>query len=264
VSRRAFRPDPQTIILVPGAWTGGWVWEPTAAVLRSQGHQVLTPTLPGLTAGEDHTGISLQTHVDTITELVSRADRGPVVLVGHSYSGLIVGQVADRLSERVAHTVFVEAFLPHNGRSLLDDFGDSDADRLMERENIERHLAWLPPPEDAVATEPDLSAGQRRWLCAGFVAHPARTVLEPARLLRPLDSLPATVVVCRRHHQRPRPESAPPDRTDQGWPVRTLVAGHWPMISRPDALAEYIATAGASADTQPPGARPSMTTPRRR
>lgn len=244
---RATRPDAQTIILVPGAWTGGWVWDPTAAVLRDQGHHVLTPTLPGLTAGADHAGITLDTHVETITDLVSRATPGRVVLVGHSYSGLIVGQVADQLADRT-HTVFVEAFLPRDGRSLLDDFGEDAAERLAEREHIERHHAWLPPPEDAIATEFDLTAGQRRWLCAGFVPHPARTVLEPARLSRPLNSLAATVVVCRRDPQVPLPEPAP-HLADLGWPVRTLVAGHWPMISRPLELAEHIVTA---ADTDLP------------
>ena len=85
-----------TYVLVHGAWHGGWCWRDVAGSLRAAGHQVLTPTLTGLgeRASELRPDVGLRTHVDDVVELLRGGDLRDVVLVGHSYSGLVVGGAA--------------------------------------------------------------------------------------------------------------------------------------------------------------------------
>src|SRR4051812_24620943 len=96
-----------TFVLVPGAWLGAWVWEKVEAELRVRGHETVPVTL---------TGPSLGSHVDSVLETV--AEHPGCVLVGHSYAGVVVGQVADRAQSVVRHTVYVDANLPYDGEAL--------------------------------------------------------------------------------------------------------------------------------------------------
>lgn len=124
------------IVLIPGAWSTAESWAPVTRQLRALGHRVYPVTLSGLDRQVDASSVGLATHVEDVLSVLEREDLRDVVLVGHSYSGIVAGQVADRAPDRVAHTVFVEAFLPHDGRSMLDAFGD-EAARAGELRQIE-------------------------------------------------------------------------------------------------------------------------------
>jgi pimeloyl-ACP methyl ester carboxylesterase len=103
------------IVLILGAWMGAWVWNPASSGLRALGHDVYPLTLSGL--DDEHADVSdvgLETHVDDVLSVLEECDLRDVAVVGHSYSGIVAGQVADRALDRVAHTVFVDAFLPHD------------------------------------------------------------------------------------------------------------------------------------------------------
>ena len=103
-----------TFVLVHGASTGGWYWAPVRARLRAAGHEVFTPTLTGL--GERahllRQDVGLDTHVADVLNVLAYGDLVGVVLAGHSYGGMVVTGVADRAPERVAHLVYVDAFVP--------------------------------------------------------------------------------------------------------------------------------------------------------
>ncbi|HEY7032922.1 MAG TPA: alpha/beta hydrolase [Thermomicrobiales bacterium] len=111
-----------TIVLVHGGWTGGWRWRPAIGPLRAAGHEVFAPTLTGL--GERvhlaRPDIDLDTHVLDVFNLLVAEDLSTVVLVGHSYGGLVITGVADRCPERIGHLIYLDAFVPHDGESLLD------------------------------------------------------------------------------------------------------------------------------------------------
>jgi pimeloyl-ACP methyl ester carboxylesterase len=156
--------------------------------------------------------------------------------VGHSCSGMVDGQVAYRAPARVAHTVFVDAFLPHDGKSMLDAF--SEGQREDELRQISENGGRWPVPEAAgLAGERDLSAEHRRRLLERFVGHPGRTVSEPAVLSRPLAEQRSTYVACA--------FEVPDDLADlcegANWTLRTLDTGHWPMVSAPDQLVALLA-----------------------
>ena len=110
-----------TFVLITGAWHGGWAWRPVAEELRSAGHQVLTPTLPGLQDGADPTPYTLTDVVDSVVELVESEDLRDVTLVGHSWGGYVIAGAAPRLAPRLRKLVFWSAFVPAEGRSLYDE-----------------------------------------------------------------------------------------------------------------------------------------------
>jgi pimeloyl-ACP methyl ester carboxylesterase len=115
-------PSTGTFVLVHGAWHGGWCYVRVADLLRAGGHRVVTPTLTGL--GErSHLfsgAITLSTHIDDIVNVLRWEDLTNVVLAGHSYGGFVISGVAERVPERIAALVFLDAFVPADGESLWD------------------------------------------------------------------------------------------------------------------------------------------------
>lgn len=109
-------------VLIPGAWMDAW--ESVARGLRALGYRVHPVTLSGLARNADVSEVRLETHVEDVLSVLEAGDLRDVVVVGHSFSGLVAGQVADRTPDRVAHTVFVDAFLPHDEKSMLDAFSE--------------------------------------------------------------------------------------------------------------------------------------------
>lgn len=114
-----------TYVLVHGAWHGGWCYRDTARALRAAGHTVYTPTHTGL--GERHhlasQAITLETHIRDVCGCLEFEDLHEVILVGHSYGGMVITGVADRLASRVRSLVYLDAFVPGHGDSLIGLLG---------------------------------------------------------------------------------------------------------------------------------------------
>jgi pimeloyl-ACP methyl ester carboxylesterase len=223
-------------VLIPGAWMGAWAWEPVAERLQAFGHGARAITLSGLADGDaDVSGVGLETHVGDVLAVLEGEDPRDAVLVGHSYSGIVAGMVADRAGGRVSHTVYMDAFLPRDGASMLDAFGEGrDEEKRQISENGGR---WPAPGFEDVAKEPNLSREQARRLAGRLVGHPGRTVSEPAALDRPLARQRATYVSCAFEVS----DDLSALRGEPTWDFRTLEAGHWPMVSMPGELASLLA-----------------------
>ena len=118
---------PRTIVFVHGAWGGGWQYTKVQPLLEEAGHIVYRPTMTGL--GERvHLGgpdVGLSTHIEDIVKVLEFEDLHDIVLVGHSYGGMVIAGVADRMPERIAKLVYFDAFLPDDGESVASLFGDS-------------------------------------------------------------------------------------------------------------------------------------------
>src|SRR6476660_9866438 len=110
-----------TFVLVHGAWAGGVVWRQLAPRLRKAGHEVYAPTLTGIGERKHLLSreIDLDTHIQDVIGVIEDEDLYDIVLVGHSYGGVMISDVADRVSEEVASLVCLDAFLPENGQSLF-------------------------------------------------------------------------------------------------------------------------------------------------
>ena len=119
--------DPRTIVFVHGAWGGGWQYTKVQPLLEQAGHTVFRPTMTGL--GERvHLGgpdIGLSTHIEDIVNVLEFEELEEVVLVGHSYGGMVIAGVADRVPERIAKLVYFDAILPEDGESVASLFGDA-------------------------------------------------------------------------------------------------------------------------------------------
>lgn len=113
------------IVLVHGAWHGGWCYRDTAKLLRAQGHTVLTPTHTGV--GErfhqSSESITLETHIRDVVGAIEAEEVSDLVLCGHSYGGMVITGVADRLPGRVKSLVYLDAFVPGHGDSLIGLLG---------------------------------------------------------------------------------------------------------------------------------------------
>jgi pimeloyl-ACP methyl ester carboxylesterase len=137
-----------TFVLVHGAWSGGWCYGRVADLLRARGHRVFAPTLTGqgershLLAGS----VNLTTHMTDVMNVFHYEGLSGVVLAGHSYGGMVVTGVADRIPEKVAALVYLDAFLPEDGQSLFDINIPANTQRFVANAGDCGGLAVPPPP----------------------------------------------------------------------------------------------------------------------
>ncbi|MEU6343219.1 alpha/beta fold hydrolase [Streptomyces sp. NPDC046977] len=108
-------------VMVPGAWHGGWSWQPVARLLRAAGNEAVTLTLPGLADGDDTVTPRPEDAVRHIVRHVERLGAERVVLVAHSWGGYPVTNAAFALGRRVAAVIYCNALLPAPGRSTFDE-----------------------------------------------------------------------------------------------------------------------------------------------
>ncbi|MDQ0379453.1 alpha/beta fold hydrolase [Amycolatopsis thermophila] len=213
-----------TYLLVHGAWHGGWCWDRVAAPLREHGHRVFTPDLTMDAAA------GLHTHAAEVAALLVDEDLRDVVLVGHSYSGFVVREAADRVPERVARIALVDAWFGRDGESM-----DSRAPEWFTQwvdSLTTGHLIGVPPAATVGVTDPvDV-----KWLEANLVPHPRRSFAEPTTLSGAVERIPCRAVVCLPGERLPFAGWA----AERGWPVTGLRSGHDCMITAPDALARIL------------------------
>lgn len=225
-------------VLVAGAWLGAWAWDEVAGALRAAGHGAHALTLSGLAERQGQEA-GQRTHVQDIVTEVERRGLRDVVLVGHSYSGVPVGQAAERIGDRLRRVVFVDASVPVDGESFLSGWPSDDV-----RSSIEEHDGFWPPLTAGEYAGQGLSEAQIAALVAGGTPHPGATLTEPAVLERPLAELPATYVTCLLDGDEPMPPVAVLLKSGR-WEGVTMDTGHWPMLSRPGELAQVLMRASA-------------------
>ena len=109
-------------VLIHGAWAGGWVWRDVAPLLRAKGHTVTTPTLTGL-GDRKHLltpQVDLDTHIEDVVANIEMEGLDNVFLVGWSYGGMVISGVLARIQEKIASMVYLDAFVPEQGKALVD------------------------------------------------------------------------------------------------------------------------------------------------
>jgi pimeloyl-ACP methyl ester carboxylesterase len=178
---RAQEPRPrQTYVLVHGAWGGGWDWRPVSDILTSRGHRVFRVTLTGLgervhLASPD---IGLETHITDVINTILYENLRDVTLVGHSYGGMVITGVADRVPDRLAHLAYVDAFVPEDGESVATL-------RQGARLPGDNRGAFIVPSWVKPGTIPPMD-----------VPHPAKTFSDVIALKNPLRAkIPATYIL---------------------------------------------------------------------
>ena len=229
-----------TFVLVPGSWLGGWVWRRVAPRLRDAGHDVHAITLTALGdrahLGSGETDVS--THIQDVVATIEAEELTDVVLLGHSYAGVVVSGVAERIPDRIAKLIYLAGVLPVDGESFLDS-APSDFREYAEALKAEAGpAAWRFPvitDEDFAQYYGDhgIGAEDMAWLRRHAVGHPLGSYAEPLSGGAPA-ALPTTFIRCT--------EDAPPELTGPraGWGYEEIETGHWPMISKPAELAALL------------------------
>lgn len=224
------------IVLIHGAYQGGWIWQPVARRLRAMGHEVFAPTLDGC-AERAHAlrpGITNASHGAEIAELLRFEDLTDVILVGTSCGGMVMAATAERARPRIARLVFADAL------ALLD--GETLAEIVPRPTAVSTELATGVPREDAAhRLFRDLDPTLRDWAADRTTLHPRAAMEAPMEL--PCfwqQTWDADVVWCRRSAN---PPLAHQRRTAEKLGARwhEIDTGHYPMLSTPDELAAIIA-----------------------
>lgn len=244
-----------TYVLVSGAWLGGWAWQDVSRRLRAEGHDVYPVTLTGLgerkhLARPDN---DLETHVTDVVNVLEYEDLTDVVLVGHSYSGIVVEGAADRVPERIATVVYVDSAPMGDGAAHLD-FYPSEARTAVEEVVGTFGDGWrLPFPGIEQLSEQASVAGlgprQRRLMEANATAQPFATYTQPLRLKHGDVAYRRRAIVCSDGGfsvEQIRSALASDDPgmfgayAGPGWEFDEIHTGHWPMLSEPEQLSAVL------------------------
>lgn len=189
-----------TYVLVHGGGHGGWCYQRVAQLLRAAGHEVFTPTMTGV--GERahlvNSSVDLDLHIQDIVAVLEFEDLNDVVLVGHSYGGMVITGVADRAAVRVGKLVYLDAATPINGQSLVDVAGpiiEAVRPGGMTVDGVE--LVLLPAPEAGLfygVSDPEDLA----WMATRLTAHPWRCFEQRLELTneQALWAIPQFHIVC--------------------------------------------------------------------
>lgn len=229
------------IVLVHGLHCGGWIWRYVAPFLQHAGHQVITPTLTG-TGDRAHLlsrEITLETHIEDVLSVVDMLDLPRFALVGHSYGGMVVSCVADRMRDRIAKLIYLDALIAQPGLSAFDILPKGMATIRRERARIGgADVAFPVPPENAVFL-PD--ADRKAWFMRHLRPHPVGTYETPARLERPAGAgLSVTYIA----YENPALGSIEPSRAfaraQPGWHYHSEAVPHDAEIVFPERVASLI------------------------
>lgn len=220
-----------TFVIVHGAWAGAWAWVRVTDRLRARGHRVHVPTLSGLGERSHLAGlpIGLGTHVDDVVNEIAWHGLNEVVLVAHSYGGIVATGVVEKVKERIGSIVYVDAFIPQDGQGFVD---------FMPGWELEGPLVEPPPtsPGD-YADEAD-----RQWVDAKATAQPLATLTDRLALSGAYLEVPKKTYVLASGWNGFQ-SFAEPLRGQPGWTVREIACGHDIAIERPEELSDVLEAA---------------------
>jgi pimeloyl-ACP methyl ester carboxylesterase len=236
-----------TYVLVPGGAHGGWCYQRVAAILRSAGHDAYAVTLTGV--GERshllRPGVDLDLHIADVTAVLHYENLDDVILVGHSYGGMVVTGVADRAADRIGRLVYLDAANPRNGQSLVDvTEGGIAMIRPLGQVVDGVELVLFPSPDAGLmygVTDPDDLA----WMADRLTPHPWRCFEQPLKLGNEaaLWAIPQFHIVCTSTLASRDPELMATARSEgRLWDID---AGHDLMITEPRAVAEALLAVAA-------------------
>jgi pimeloyl-ACP methyl ester carboxylesterase len=226
------------IVLVHGAWHGAWCWKRVMPRLRAAGHEVFAPTLTGC-GDRAHLAaptVSLDTHVADVLGLLEVEELSDVVLVGHSYAGMVITGVADRAGGRLHSLVYLDAFVPESGRSLMDYL---PAERRAASIEAGERSGFLEPPDAKYFGVND--PADYAWVMRRMTRQPCATMSQPLHLTGDSGAkLPRTYVYCSSPATGTFDQFAARLRSEPRWRFHELAAGHLCMVTAPEALVKIL------------------------
>ena len=238
-----------TFVLVHGGAHGGWCYQRVTSRLRQAGHEVYAPTLTGLGERSHLVGpqVDLELHIQDVVAVLGYEDLEDVILVGHSYGGMVITGVADRAAARVGKLVYLDAANPKNGESLVDVAGPVIEMTRPAGQVIDGvELVLLPSPDAGMlygVTDPyDLA-----WMAARLSGHPWKCFEQKLELLNESEfsKIPQYHIVCTSTLAARDPHLMDEARAaGRLWEIDT---GHDLMITEPQRVSEALLAVAAEA-----------------
>ncbi|MGD9950443.1 MAG: alpha/beta fold hydrolase [Desulfobulbus sp.] len=224
-----------SFVFVHGAFQGGWVWQKLSPLLRAQGHQVHTPTLSGCgyLADANPPEIDLNRLIDDVNAFLQMEELNDIVLVGHSFSGMICGALMMRCPERIRQAILVDALIPQTGRSFVEISGEQFAQMLEQHRRPDGLIRPWPakvfgiPPETAPWFEQRLRPFSHQCFLTAFPED-----FDPHKV-------PTSYITCT-ETMSPFIRTMALKAEGYNWPLSSLTTGHCPMITCPDELAALM------------------------
>jgi pimeloyl-ACP methyl ester carboxylesterase len=226
-------------VVAHGAWSAGWAWKKMRPLMRAAGHEFWTPTCTGVgeRAHLANPSIDLDTHIQDIVNVLEFEDLKDVVLVGHSYGGMVATGVADRVRERIKQVIYLDAFVPEDGKALLDYAGEHGKKMRSVAED-----GWRVPPNPM---PPDTPQADLDWANPRRRPQPVKTMASPIRLSGKTPP-PRTYIYCKRTPPGdPFGQFAERARRE-GWRYYELDASHNPHITMPEEFAALLTKIASS------------------
>ena len=220
-----------TYVIVHGATAGGWEWKKTGKFLSDDGHEVYRATLTGL--GErmhlNSPDIDLQTHINDVVNLILFEDLDDIVLTGHSYGGMVITGVMDRVPDRIRHVVFLDAAVPDDGMSIWDLFGSKGPQDPSRFADGFMQVSWVTPD-----TKPPHNVKQS-----------IKCFNQPVSYKNPAaKTLPVTYVAFvpkdKSAEERAKTDKSWQRAVSRGWTIRTFPGGHVAQQEDPRGVATLM------------------------
>ena len=223
----------KTILVCHGAWSGGWSWKKMFPLVEAAGYRLVVPTYTGLGEREHlaNPAIDLETHIQDVLSAIKFEDLNDIILLGHSYGGMVATGVADRARERVRQLIYLDAFVPREGQSLFDL---NEGGRAHLEASAKNGDGWriepLTPPPDTAAEDLD-------WIMPRRVRMPIKCFQMKLKLGHGEPAMPRSYIYAGR--------KTPADtfgqfsrraQSESGWRHVEIDASHAPNISAPDRL----------------------------
>lgn len=226
-----------TYVLIHGSCHGGWCWKKLTPLLGKIGHKVYTPTLTGL--GERshlvNRDIGLDTHILDIIQMLEYEDLNDVILVGHSYGGLVIGGVTEKVPQRVRRLIYLDACIPQDNRSAFDLVPGLETiykERRLRDEGKEWLVASYKPEEFGVTDHDDI-----KWMSTRLSPMPWHTLDQPIRITNPLSKRLRKSFICLSEFGHSQFKS---QKDPASWDYHELMRGHDAMITAPKELVELL------------------------
>jgi pimeloyl-ACP methyl ester carboxylesterase len=230
-----------SFVLVHGSGHGGWCWQFIVPLLRAAGHDVYAPTLTGLGANshllEELDRISLDTHVRDVTNMLFYEDLSEVILVGHSYGGMVITGVAAKEPKRLSQLVYLDAYLPLEGESEVDLWPPEQKKKYQA--DVASGIKVRPPMKSSMfgITDPKMS----QWVQERLTPHPYSTYEDPPPSgTSESASIPRTYIHCTQGPFSSWMEPFAARARRLKWNTYTMAAGHDVMITHPNELVEIL------------------------
>lgn len=228
-----------SFVLVPGAWRGSWLWKRVRTKLRAEGHEVFTPTLTGL-ADRSHLltpDVNLDTHIEDVVNLFKWEELSDVILCGHSYAGSVISGVADRIPERIAALVYLDAFVLQDGECIHDTLPPAHRELQLEAAGRDGQ-GWRVPPIPAEVF--NVNVDDRDWVDRQCTPQPLAAFQQPIRLSGrgPLVKNISYILTT------DLPDSPFPPfyerASAKGWNMLTIATGHDAMLDNPEEVTKML------------------------